>query len=202
MEDLFSYERSSVTKTNDKLKPKTAKAIAIGVLKTSKRNEAFKQIIEDAGGLPTAGNIVAIKTNGTSDVGNIFDYILSQFNSPAEMYLATWTISKANIARLRESVDSGKVNHLCMVFSSTLKPANPALYASLMSSLKPLDIVELKEINSHAKTFSITDGVNYYTVTGSANWSENPRIENFLILNSKELFDHHKEWMTELTRLA
>lgn len=188
MEDLFSYERSSVTKTNDKLKPKTAKAIAIGVLKTSKRNEAFKQIIEDAGGLPTAGNI--------------FDYILSQFNSPAEMYLATWTISKANIARLRESVDSGKVNHLCMVFSSTLKPANPALYASLMSSLKPLDNVELKEINSHAKTFSITDGVNYYTVTGSANWSENPRIENFLILNSKELFYHHKEWMTELTRLA
>jgi hypothetical protein len=202
MEELFSYERQTVTKTNDKLRPKTAKSISLGVLKTSKRNEAFKDIIDEAGGLPKNGNFVAIKTNGTSDVGNIFDYILSQFDAATEMYLATWTISKANISRLNQSISNGKVKHLCMVFSSTLKPANPALYASLMSSLKPHSNVELKEINSHAKTFSITDGVNYYTVTGSANWSENPRIENFLILNSKELFNHHKEWMTELTRLV
>ena len=88
-----------------------------------------------------------------------------------------------------------------MVFSSTLKPANPALYASLMSALKPLKNVKLKEINSHAKTFSITNGTDYITVTGSANWSENPRIGNFLILNDVNLFKHHKDWMSELTDL-
>lgn len=57
--------------------------------------------------------------------------------------------------------------------------------------------------NSHAKTFSISDkNGNFITVSGSANWSENPRIENFLILNDENLFNHHKDWMSELTDLV
>ena len=107
-----------------------------------------------------------------------------------------------NIKRLKEAIESGKLKKLTMVFSSTLKGANPALYASLVASLKQFENVKLKEINSHAKTFSISNGTDFLTVSGSANWSENPRIENFLILNDKDLFEHHKDWMSELTDLV
>lgn len=157
--------------------------------------------MNDLGGFPKQNQYFAIKTNGTSDCGSIFTYALNNWEEITEMYMATWTISKQNIKRLKEAIESGKLKKLTMVFSSTLKGANPALYASLVGALKSFENVKLKEINSHAKTFSISNGTDFLTVSGSANWSENPRIENFLLLNDKDLFKHHKEWMSELTDL-
>lgn len=203
MQDLFNFPKNEVTKTNEKGSFKSSKKTDTKEIRVSKRDDNFKTIITELGGFPDKNQYFAIKTNGTSDCGSIFTYALNTWDSIEEMYLATWTISKANIERLKNALDSGKLKSLVLVFSSTLKPANPALYASLMSGLKNRSNVKLKEINSHAKTFSISDkNGNFITVSGSANWSENPRIENFLILNDKNLFNHHKEWMSELTDLV
>jgi len=201
MNELFDFPKNIVIKTNDKLSFKASKKIEIQNLRVSKRDDNFKEIMSELSGFPKINQYQAIKTNGTSDCGSIFTYALNNWEEITEMYLATWTISKANIKRLSDAVISGKLKKLTMVFSSTLKAANPSLYSCLVNSLKDFENVKLKEINSHAKTFSISNGVDYITVSGSANWSENPRIENFLILNDKDLFEHHKEWMSELTDL-
>ena len=37
----------------------------------------------------------------------------------------------------------------------------------------------------------------YYMVEGSANWTANPRIEQNMITQSKELYNFHKGWMQE-----
>lgn len=202
MKDLFNFDRSTVISTKDKLGVKTARKNKKALLRQTKRDENFKTIIEDCGGLPAEHEYVAIKTNGTSDCGSIFSYILSQWDVVTEMYLATWTISKNNVKRIRDAILTGKIKHLTLVFSSTLKPANPALYATLVGELKDFDVVNLKEVNSHAKTFSMSNGKDHITVTGSANWSENPRIENFILINDKHLFDHHKDWMSELATMT
>lgn len=201
MNDLFNFPKNEVIKTNEKLSFKKSKTLEKSDLRQSTRDCNFKELINDLGGFPKKNTYFAIKTNGTSDCGSIFSYALNNWESIDEMYLATWTISKQNISRLRLAIESGKLKKLTMVFSSTLKGANPALYASLVGALKNFDNVKLKEINSHAKTFSISNGTDFLTVSGSANWSENPRIENFLLLNDKDLFDHHKDWMSELTDL-
>ena len=202
MNDLFNFPKNEVIKTNEKLSFKKSKTLEKSDLRQSTRDCNFKELIDDLGGFPKKNTYFAIKTNGTSDCGSILSYTLNSWESIDEMYLATWTISKQNISRLRLAIESGKLKKLTMVFSSTLKGANPALYASLVGSLKQFENVNLKEINSHAKTFSITNGKDFLTVSGSANWSENPRIENFLLLNDKDLFAHHKDWMSELTNLV
>ena len=199
MQDLFNFPKNTVIKTNDKLSFKASKKEDVKDLRQTKRDDNFNELMKEFGGFPSVNQYFAIKTNGTSDCGSIFSYALKEWEVIEDMYLATWTISKQNIKRLEEAVLSGRLKKLTMVFSSTLKAANPALYASLVGSLKDFSNVKLKEINSHAKTFSITNGTDYLTVSGSANWSENPRIENFLILNDKNLFEHHKDWMSELT---
>jgi len=201
MTDLFNFPKNTVIKTNERLNAKASKKIDTKDLRQTKRDDNFNVLMQDFGGFPNENQYFAIKTNGTSDCGSIFTYALQNWEEITEMYLATWTISKQNIKRIKEAMESGKLKNLTMVFSSTLKGANPALYASLVGALKQFDNVKLKEINSHAKTFSVTNGKDFITVTGSANWSENPRIENFLILNDKNLFEHHKDWMSELTDL-
>lgn len=203
MEDLFNFKKNTVIKTNEKGGFKSSKREKTKELRTSIRDENFKTLINSLGGFPNKEEFFAIKTNGTSDCGSIFSYALDFWGEIHEMYLATWTISKANIERINQALESERLKNLVLVFSSTLKPANPALYAALVGRLKGKANVKLKEINSHAKTFSISDGKgNFITVSGSANWSENPRIENFLILNNESLFEHHKEWMSELTDLV
>jgi len=201
MKDLFNFPKNEVIKTNEKLGFKKSKTIDKANLRQSSRDCNFETTMNDLGGFPKQNQYFAIKTNGTSDCGSIFTYALNNWEEITEMYMATWTISKQNIKRLKEAIESGKLKKLTMVFSSTLKGANPALYASLVGALKSFENVKLKEINSHAKTFSISNGTDFLTVSGSANWSENPRIENFLLLNDKDLFKHHKEWMSELTDL-
>lgn len=202
MNDLFSFPKNEVIKTNEKLDFKKSKTIDKANLRQSVRDCNFETTMKDLGGFPKQNQYFAIKTNGTSDCGSIFTYALNNWEVIEEMYLATWTISKQNISRLKLAIESGKLKKLTMVFSSTLKAANPALYASLVGALKDFENVKLKEINSHAKTFSISNGTDFLTVSGSANWSENPRIENFLLLNDKDLFEHHKDWMSELTDLV
>lgn len=201
MNELFSFPKNTVIKTNERLNAKASKKIDTKDLRQTKRDDNFNVLMQEFGGFPNENQYFAIKTNGTSDCGSIFTYALQNWEEITEMYLATWTISKQNIKRIKEAMESGKLKNLTMVFSSTLKGANPALYASLIGALKSFENVKLKEINSHAKTFSISNGKDYITVSGSANWSENPRIENFLILNDKNLFEHHKDWMSELTDL-
>lgn len=201
MEDLFNFDRSTVLSTKDKLDAKILKKEKKQQLRVSTRDENFKTIMQKDGGLPKKNEFLAIKTNGTSDCGSIFSYILDEWDIIEDCYIATWTISRANVRRIKNAVLTGKIKSLTMVFSSTLKAANPSLYANLVGELKQFEVVKLKEVNSHAKTFSITNGKDYLTVSGSANWSENPRIENFLILNDEDLFNHHKEWMEELAEI-
>jgi len=201
MNDLFNFDTSQTIRTTEKGNSKAIKREIKEQFKLSTRNAGARKIIEDKGGLPENKNYLAIKTSGETDAGSFFSYALEEWEEITEMYLATWTISISNIKRITYALESGKLKKLVMVFSSTLKAANPSLYSRLVSSLIDFPNVKLKEINSHAKTFSISNGKDFITISGSANWSKNPRIENYLILNDKELFEHHKEWMSELTSL-
>jgi len=201
MEDLFNFETNEMVRTTEKGSSIAIKREMKQQLQISKRNVGARRLLEENNGFPQQKEYLAVKTSGETDAGSFFSYALEEWDQITEMYLATWTISISNIKRITEAIESGKLKKLVMVFSSTLKPANPSLYSRLVSSLIKFDNVKLKEVNSHAKTYSISNGKDFITISGSANWSKNPRIENYLIINDKELFDHHKEWMSELTSL-
>lgn len=200
MEDLFSFpdNKRKVTEESNG-RSLSAKAAFKAKVKTENRNAAFAEIIKSAGGMPQPDQIVAIKTNGLSDTGSIFHY-LAENNSLKELYLATWIISRQNIEVLTKALDEGRLKKAYFVVSTRLKELKKANYSFLVEEFqKRSDKIKFKVCNSHAKTFSVSDTEgNYFTVTGSGNWTENPRIENYLILNNKDLFNHNKDWMTEL----
>ena len=39
----------------------------------------------------------------------------------------------------------------------------------------------------------------HYTVIGSGNWTENPRIENYIIHNCEEIYKFNVDWINEIT---
>lgn len=164
----------------------------------SKRNLSFKSILDDRGGLPKKNECVLIKSNGCSDTGSIFEYMCGT-GVVDEMYLSTWIISRTNIDYLCEKIDEGGIKSLVFIISVRQKQLKKSNYAHLIEQFQlRKKTARYKVCNCHAKTFSCKIGDNYYTVTGSGNWTKNPRIENYIILNDKEVFLHNKEWMIEM----
>jgi hypothetical protein len=167
--------------------------------KTSMRDDNFNSIIDEVNGLPKPNEVVFIKTNGCSDTGSIFSNILLS-EKIETLYLSTWVISRNNIERIIKAIDKGDLKQIYFVVSKRLKELKKSDYAFLIEQFsKRSDKCFYKVCNSHAKTFSVkTDKGNLYTVTGSGNWTENPRIENFVIFNDENAFNHNKEWMEEM----
>lgn len=168
-------------------------------IKKTDRNESFNELINSVGGLPLKNECVLIKTNGCSDTGSIFQHILDKENCN-ELFLSTWIISRTNLEIITKALDNGKLKKIYFVVSKRLKEIKKSDYAFLVEQLNQRKEKAIYKIfNSHAKTFSVsTENGNYYTVSGSGNWTENPRVENYVIFNDKKIFKHSKEWMTEM----
>lgn len=168
-------------------------------IKNSNRDAEFDEIMKKCGGLPNENEVVFIKTNGCSDTGSIYTHI-SKRHDLDTLYLSTWIISRENLERILKDIDSGKLKMLYFVVSKRLKELKKSNYAFLIEEMeKRKDKIKIKVCNSHAKTFSVStcDG-NLFTVTGSGNWTENPRIENYVIFNDQNAFSHNKQWMEEI----
>jgi len=199
MEDLFTVEhpKTSIKRVNNG-SASIAKAAYKSEVKRSSRDAEFLTIINEIGGMPKENEILSVKTNGLSDTGSIFRNIIKKPMN--ELYLATWIISPENINSICESIDKGLLQSVTFVCSTRMDELKKAHANKLKEEFsKRSTKIKFKICNSHAKVFSISDFEgNFYTICGSGNWTENPRIEYYLILNNKDVFNHNKEWMKSL----
>ena len=198
MEDLFNphtTEKDIVNDNNGRMSIRRA-SFARKVTQ-NKRNIGFAEILKENGGLPKKAECLLIKSNGTSDTGSLF-HCMAQTGTIEEMYLSTWIISRNNIDYICEQVDNGKIKSLTFIISVRQKQLKKANYAHMVEEFQKRPQIKFRVCNCHAKTFSCKIGDNYYTSTGSGNWTKNPRIENYILINDIEPFLHNKEWMSEL----
>lgn len=166
-------------------------------LKKSTRDDTFANIVKEAGGLPQPNECLLIKSNGLSDTGSIFIEIAKE--GVNELWLSTWIISRQNVEMICKNIDSGNIEQVNFVASKRLKELTKSVYAYLVENFKMRKAIKFRVCNCHAKTFSVkTKAGNYYTVTGSGNWTENPRIENYIITNDIDIYKFNVDWMKEV----
>lgn len=202
MADLFNPERQKSEITNDNNGKMSIRRSSLGRKIThNKRNIGFSEILKQNGGLPKKNECLLIKSNGCSDTGGIF-HCMAQTGIVEHLYLSTWIISRTNIDYLLELYDKGKLKNLTFIISLRQKQmtggSGKAVYAYMIEQFQKRDRIKYRVCNSHAKTFSAKVAENYYTVTGSGNWTKNPRIENYIVTNQQDIYDFNKEWMKEL----
>ena len=161
------------------------------------RDEYFEDSLHEFK-LPTENECLLIKSVGLSDTGSIFKYITKQEKTKT-LYLSTWIISRENIQYLVSLIEEKKIEKIYFVVSTRLKQLKKSNYAFLVEQFNRFpESVFYKVCNCHAKTFSVETEKNYYTIIGSGNWTENPRIENYIIHNDRSIFDFNKDWITDL----
>lgn len=159
--------------------------------------EALKKFPED-------NEIASFVSMGLSDAGSFLFAFYECEGVIDEAIIATWTISKNNILKLLKYVDEGKINKLTVLINDGLLKTNSTkpIYALLRLEFdKRKDKISYVVANSHAKIqmYKSANG-KYTTVSGSGNWSENPRIENYVLIGGEETFNFNKNWINKIIK--
>ncbi len=118
-----------------------------------------------------------------------------------EMYLAVYRINEPTVTSIIEFIESGKIKKSVFVISSffnqTKKPEQWAIMLKQFAD-KKANCYHVYTHN-HAKVLAVRTLKNeFFVFEGSGNMSDNARIEQYIYENSKQSFEFHKKWMTEL----
>lgn len=194
--DLFNQEGNSIKKI--KLDSISSKRELKSKFRQLNRDDNCLDAINE---FPNKNEVQSFVSRGMSDAGSFLYSVIAKEGNISEAVIATWTISKNNIKRLLDYIDSGKIGKLYFLINDGLLKTNSTkpIYAFMRLEFdKRPDKIEYAVANSHAKIQMYKTANKYLTISGSGNWSENPRIENYIIIGGKEQYEFNTKWIKDL----
>lgn len=124
------------------------------------------------------GEVCTYWSNGDWSLWELVDYMLKQ-TGPADIYIATWSISELSARKLVQWMEEGRIKKLIGVVDVRSKNRHPAAF-----HLSKNIFSEIRVAYCHAKVTVLVGNGQFISINGSANWTENPRLESGVIINS------------------
>jgi len=131
------------------------------------------------------------------DYWNIIVEAIKAAGGAAEFYASTWTMNRNNVLELLDLFDAGEIQKFSILTGTYFKTRETSVYAQLLNGILARNQRYVSFIN-HTKIALIQNGEYFIAMEGSANFTQNPRLENFIITNNRELYQFHREWMEEM----
>lgn len=163
--------------------------------------EALSELLPE---LPPVGTDAYILANGINktnwnapgkqgsgvDFGAFLPYTIEQMGGPVDLHISTWSINHASAQQVVDLLDSGVVRSCTMLFGYDFHKLRPTVAYYLLSALRKHGGHYLA-FRNHAKVMCVAraDGSRCAVVTGSANFSNQPRLEQFVITTAPEVYD-------------
>ena len=113
----------------------------------------------------------------------------------ADLVISTWTASKADVSKVLEFLDSGKVNSARWLVDLTFQNRSPELAHQIRQTFG-MDAIRVAQ--NHSKFFMLSNDSWKVICQTSMNLNYNPRFENFNIKHDPELFDFHQTIVDEI----
>lgn len=150
-------------------------------------------------GIPGPGETWHIVSNGKYDYWTFVPVILDILKEPAhEFYGSTWTMNRNNVQELIELFDTGRIEKIAILTGTYFKRRETAVYATLTEALFSRK-QRYVAFQNHAKVILIgTETGSKIVVEGSANFTANPRLEQYTLSNDQGLYEFHKAWMEQM----
>ena len=148
---------------------------------------------------PEPGQAYHLISNGKYDFWTWIPVLLEEIGYADEFYGSTWTMNRQNCQELLRLFDQARIRKIGFLTGLYFKRRETAVYALLMTGL-----TERRQryvcLENHAKVTLLANHKtgDYLTVEGSANYTANPRIEQYCITNDRTVYDFHKAWMEEI----
>jgi len=112
-------------------------------------------------------------------------------SGPAEVDIVIWSIAEDPVRLLLKNIEAGNITRLRMLLDWRVKVRRPEVM-----QLCRANIAEIKLSSCHAKMALVSNDKWAVAVIGSANLTNNPRIEAGVIACDREVLDFHRSWIT------
>lgn len=155
---------------------------------------------DSVGEMPVPGESVHIVSEAKYDFATWIPEIIGWIGKTDVLYCSTWTLSRPNAQEIFEIHDAGQVKAGQLHFLTGLyfKRREAAVYSLLLQGIAARG-GRYKAFENHAKVLLLANASQgtYLTVEGSANLTANPRLEQYVLTNDRELYEFHRAWMEE-----
>jgi hypothetical protein len=152
------------------------------------------------GAAPAAGESVHIVSGGKFDFWTWVPVMLDWIKCTDALYCSTWTLSRPNALDLFAVHDAGQVAKGQIHFLTGLyfKRRETAVFNLLLDGITSRG-GRYRAFENHAKVLLLSNAASgiWIVVEGSANLNANPRMEQYVLTNDKELHAFHRNWMDE-----
>lgn len=159
------------------------------------QEEELTQVLTE---LPRPGESFHIVSNGRWDYWRLVPVVLDLLGRPAdELYGSTWTMSRGNVVELLTLYDAGRIKAVSVTSGTYFLRRESAVAATLQEGLRARG-QRYKAFANHAKVVLLAAPPDFLVFEGSANWTANPRLEQNVLVNDRELYDFHRAWMEDV----
>lgn len=186
-----SLERDDLPDTGAPLHRKPTKRDLVRI----RHREAIQDVLPD---LPEPGASVHLVGRGNFDFWTWVPHLVS-LTGPAAMWGSTWTMNQENALELLAMLDAGSITAASITTGLYFKRRESAVYATLLQGLQDRGQRYVAAKN-HAKVLVLRNATADLVVEGSANFTANPRLEQYVVSRDPALAAFHVAWMEELIR--
>ena len=162
------------------------------------KEETLAEAIADP---PKPGESIHAVSNGKYDFATWIPQIIDWIGTADCLWCSTWTLSRPNADDVFALHDEGKIAQGQLHFLTGLyfKRRDTATYNYLLDGLLRRG-GRYKAFENHCKVLLIANEKKdaWFTVEGSANLNANPRFEQYVLVNDRQLFEFHRGWMEEV----
>lgn len=116
-------------------------------------------------------------------------YMLEQ-TGPAELIAATWSVAEHAAVKLNAMIEDGRLTAVEMLVDWRVQVRTPSFLAVARQKFS-----DIRVSSCHAKAFVVRNDEWALSCVGSANFTNNPRIEAGHISTSREVAHFHTEWI-------
>lgn len=149
--------------------------------------------------LPSNLEIFHLVTNASVDFFMFVPLIIDLTNLKYTVTLSTWSMSMECVDTMIGLYDSGKIHINLLLSGDGMQKRRPHIYWKLFESFNDRGL-KFRPCKNHAELILMCNEIEnkYYVIERSAHMTSNPRLEQHVINNNKELYDFHKSWMDNL----
>jgi hypothetical protein len=161
--------------------------------KSDIKKDCLKNIMPE---FPGHNEILHLITNGSYDLYNMVAYFIDKYKTIDNFIGSTWCMNAWNIKDLKEKYESKIINNITLITGDYFKLKQRSEYGQLAEFMVK-NRLKYKSCKNHAKIMLLNKDNIYITIESSANFTTNPRVENFTLYSNKELYQFHENWILE-----
>lgn len=163
----------------------------------AKHFQKIESLENDLNRVPTSDEFFFLQTDKAFNAFTFIPFIGKSFPIK-ELHASTYSISRKVIDALIEMHDKGMIEKVTLLISDSMIKRNPITIENLKAMCTTRPNIKVFYAWTHAKVCLLKTHDFHFVIEGSGNWAENAHYEQYMLANSKGLYDFRLQLFTTI----